>query len=148
MVSSLNSIFQRDLNRLISIIDAVPQEKCLWNKSEIITNSSGHLTLHICGNLRHFIGHVLGRTSYVRDRHNEFHSKPVSIKELVNLLQITEREITQTLTDLTSEDLRQSYPIKVLGHEMTTEFFLSHLLGHLNYHLGQISILLKLHLAS
>lgn len=33
-----------------------------------ITNSVGNLGQHLCGNLQHFIGAVLGSTGYVRNR--------------------------------------------------------------------------------
>jgi len=39
---------------------------------------------------------------------------------------------------LKPEDLTKPYPEEVLGYSMSVQYFLIHLNGHLNYHLGQI----------
>ncbi|WP_310586231.1 hypothetical protein [Lacihabitans soyangensis] len=47
--------------------------------------------------------------------------------------------VKQTISNLDSEVLNQTYPDNVFGYEMKTDYFLIHLVGHLNYHLGQIN---------
>ena len=38
-----------------------------------------------------------------------------------------------------TEQLDETYVENVMGYEMTTRYFLLHLLAHLSYHLGQIN---------
>ncbi|MEO1253486.1 MAG: DinB family protein, partial [Bacteroidota bacterium] len=38
-----------------------------------------------------------------------------------------------------SSIFEELYPIEVFGYTMTESYFLIHLLGHLNYHTGQIN---------
>ena len=50
----------------------------MWEVSGEIKNSAGNLCLHICGNLQHFVGAVLGNSGYVRKRDEEFSRKECS----------------------------------------------------------------------
>jgi uncharacterized damage-inducible protein DinB len=54
-------------------------------------------------------------------------------------IELTIKIVEKTLNNLKNEDLQKTFPINVFVYEMTTEFFLVHLSGHLNYHLGQIN---------
>ena len=59
--------------------------------------------------------------------------------DLTQSLHDTSLMIEKCLSEMKERDLKAIYPIEVLGHPMTTGFFLFHLQGHLNYHLGQIN---------
>lgn len=135
----LIQLYERDLARLRSEIEQYETEEGIWRVNEGITNSAGNLTLHLIGNLKHFIGAVLGGSGYVRDRDAEFSSSSVDRGILVTQIDITLDLVKDTLTKLKQEDLDKVYPIEVFGSPMTTEFFLIHLHSHLNYHLGQIN---------
>jgi len=139
MVKSLIELFERDLERLTAEISTYKKESDLWLLPKGINNTGGNLCLHLVGNLQHFIGHVLGKTDYVRNREAEFNDKNVLLSSLVNEIEITKKAIASTLNKLTSEQLNEDYPIELFGKPMTTVFFLMHLTGHLNYHLGQIN---------
>ena len=143
MTSELNQLFVRDLGRLQTEIENFQNESNIWKTTGTVSNSAGHLTLHLCGNLRHFIGHVLGGSEYIRNRTNEFSSSPISVKELCKEIEITKAEVIKTLANIDSKILSQNFPVNVFKKEMTTAFFLIHLQGHLNYHLGQINYLKK-----
>jgi uncharacterized damage-inducible protein DinB len=135
----LSQLYQRDLDKLKIEIGQYASDEQLWTVSDGITNSGGNLALHLVGNLKHFIGAVLGKSGYVRDRDAEFASKDISKDELLTAIDETSEAVTSTLERLTPEDLTAVYPIDVFGHPMTTEAFLVHLITHLNYHLGQIN---------
>jgi len=139
MIETLKQLFLRDLEKLKTEISFFKDESNLWEISGVIKNSSGNLCLHLCGNLQHFIGAVLGNSGYVRNRDAEFSRKDVPIRELVAEIELTVKVVQKTLQELKEDDLQKTYPINVLGFEMTTEFFLTHLTTHLNYHLGQIN---------
>jgi len=55
------------------------------------------------------------------------------------MLDATILVVNDTLDQLTPEQLDKDYPVPVFDYNMTTGFFLVHLLGHLTYHLGQIN---------
>ena len=135
----LSQLYQRDLDKLKIEIGQYASEEQLWTVSEGITNSGGNLALHLVGNLKHFIGGVLGKSGYIRDRDAEFASKNVSKEDLIIAIDETSEVVNSTITKLSVDDLAAVYPIDVFGHPMTTEAFLIHLITHLNYHLGQIN---------
>jgi uncharacterized damage-inducible protein DinB len=139
MIEILTQLFLRDLEKLKTEISSFKDEKKIWKISGEIKNSAGNLCLHLCGNLQHFIGAVLGNSGYIRNRDAEFSKKDVPIRELVAEIELTIKSVQKTLEQLKAEDLQKSYPENVLGYEMTTEFFLTHLATHLNYHLGQVN---------
>jgi len=73
----LRTLFTRDLRQLCNEIDAFTNEADLWRTTGTITNSAGNLCMHICGNLRYFIGALLGGGAYVRDRNREFEARNI-----------------------------------------------------------------------
>ena len=139
MIDILLQLFQRDLEKLKSEISSSRDEEKIWEISGEVKNSAGNLCLHLCGNLQHFIGAVLGSSGYVRNRDAEFSRKNVPLKELINEIEITAQIVEKTLKELDEEILQKTFPINVFGFEMTTGYFLVHLSTHLNYHLGQIN---------
>ena len=138
-IESYCTLFERDLKKAMQEVSLYKKDEDLWKIQSEIKNSGGNLVLHIIGNLRHFIGHVLGGTAYERKRKIEFTSKDVHPEELIFGLGLAIEDIQNTLKQLTEEQLQEKYPIEVLGYEMTTAYFIAHLYGHLNYHLGQVN---------
>ncbi|QIY91708.1 DinB family protein [Chryseobacterium gallinarum] len=139
ITESLRSLYSRDLNKLKVEIEAYQKEEYLWKTDKNISNSAGNLCLHLIGNLNHFIGRELGNTDYVRQRDLEFSLKNIPKAELVEQVQSTITVVDTVLSRLSEEDLKKEYPLEPLGYKMTAEYFLIHLIGHLNYHLGQIN---------
>lgn len=132
-------LFERDIQRLHNEIAAFENDQLLWELRPGITNCSGNLALHLCGNLNHFIGATLGDTGYVRDREAEFRTKNVSKDTLLDTIADVQNTVSVTLGRLTDEQFDEDYPLEPLGYPMTVGYFLVHLTGHLNYHLGQIN---------
>jgi len=136
---SLAELLDRDLSKAIEELKAYKKEENLWLIEPVISNSAGNLLLHICGNLRHFIGSTLGDSGYIRRREDEFSLQNIKRSELLSELKTTKKMLQEVVPSLSDEALDEIYPINVLGKEMKTRFFLLHLYGHLNYHLGQIN---------
>ncbi len=136
---SLLEIFERDLNKLKDEINLYKDENSLWIVKKEISNSAGNLCLHLMGNLNHFIGAALGETGYVRNRENEFTTKNVSAKVLINYIENTVEIVKHTLENLSSEDLDKDFPQQKHSKIVKTDFMLLHLISHFNYHLGQIN---------
>ena len=136
---TLISLFERDLNKLITEVELYKNEENLWIVENNITNSAGNLTLHLIGNLNTFIGKEIGKTAYIRDRDLEFSQKNVSRIELIQKINETKIIIKNALNHLTNEDLLEDYPVLKFDETTTTEYLLVYLTLHLNYHLGQIN---------
>ena len=139
ITESLRSLYNRDLNKLKTEIEAYQNEENLWKIDKNIANSAGNLVLHLVGNLNHFIGTHLGNTGYVRQRDLEFSLKDIPRTELIEKIEATAAMIDSALAPLSEDDLKKEYPLVVFENTMTTDFFLIHLLAHLDYHLGQIN---------
>jgi uncharacterized damage-inducible protein DinB len=139
LLPSLIQLFDRDLAKLEEEIKLYPTEESLWEIAGDIKNSGGNLCLHLCGNLRHFIGNILGNTGYQRNRDYEFAAKNVARNVLISEVEKTKNDVHETLLTLNTQDLKKNYPVEVFGSPMTTTFFLLHLNSHLTYHLGQVN---------
>ncbi len=139
MIDSINKVMQRHLAQLKKEISAYSRESDLWVTQGEIANPAGNLCLHLCGNLQHFIGAVLGNTGYIRQREHEFAARNVPVAGLLQAIDDTMAAVASTLDNLEQSRLAEDYPLQVFGEPMTTEFFLIHLTSHLGYHLGQIN---------
>jgi len=138
-----SEIFERELNKLIEEIKLYPNEASIWKLTAGIKNSGGNLCLHICGNLQHFVGNVLGNTGYVRNRDKEFSVTNIPSAELIKEIQRTITSVASTFKANPKIDLEEEYtgmPAHILGKEKLTKgFFLMHLISHMDYHIGQIN---------
>ncbi|SIN75483.1 DUF1572 family protein [Algoriphagus halophilus] len=139
LLNELIKLFERDLDRLYKEIDAYTDEKVLWETENQISNSGGNLCLHLLGNLQAFVGHELGGFDYKRDREFEFAGKDVPKSELLHEITKLKRIMVSSLEGMDETLINKNYPIEVFGRPMTNEYFLIHLYGHFNYHLGQIN---------
>ncbi len=137
----LAALFARDLTRLRLEIAAFPDEDAIWATAPGVTNSAGTLVLHLEGNLREYVGRQIGGLTYQRDRPAEFSRRGVPQAELVARAERLHADIPPVIRALTPDALERLYPEVVLGIPVSTAQFLAHLLGHLNYHLGQMDYL-------
>lgn len=139
MKQGLIALFERDLLKLKSELLAYQSEENIWSVSGNISNSAGTLVLHLIGNINHFIGAVIGHNGYIRDREAEFSLKDVPRNELVKSIEDTIETIKITLRSFPDEKLETLYPHAIFGEPMTYSYFIIHLYGHLDYHLGQVN---------
>jgi hypothetical protein len=128
----------RDVDGLTRQIEAYDDESMLWHAPEGLSNPPGNLALHIEGNLRSFIGHVLGGIQYERDRDAEFGRTDVPRIELVAGLQTAANTVDRTLADFDDARLAEPFPMQFGEVTLNTGRFLTHLCTHLAYHLGQV----------
>ena len=136
---SIEGFLRRELRSLTLELNAYPHEALIWALPAGCPNSAGTLCLHLAGNLRHYVGALLGGTGYVRDRDAEFSTRDVPRAELLRLLALADADIAATLPRLTDADLALRYPETVRDHSLETGEFLMQLAVHLAYHLGQVS---------
>lgn len=139
IIESLKSLYTRDLNKLKTEIESYQNESAIWKTEKNISNSAGNLCLHLVGNLNHFVGAILGNSGNVRNRDLEFTLKNIPRAELIEKIVKTLDIVIKTLDELHEDDVKKEYPLVVFESQMSTEYFLIHLLSHLDYHLGQIN---------
>jgi hypothetical protein len=132
------AVIRRELRALERELNAYQSEDQVWRLPPGLPNSGGTLALHAAGNLLHFVGAVLGGTSYVRDRDAEFQRREVPRNELIADLHRAEAVVRETLDRIDQDTLSGTYPLPVANRRVTTVDFLTHLATHLAYHVGQV----------
>lgn len=134
----LTNVITRELKALRREIETYPSDDGIWDVRPGITNPGGNLALHLAGNIQYFIGNVLGRTGYVRNRDAEFADKDVPRAELLREIDNAIASVETGMSKITESDLAKPYPEAVGGVASTTGAFLAHFATHLAYHLGQV----------
>ncbi len=136
-------LFERDLLKLKEELSSFKNESNIWEAVNGVNNSAGNLTLHLIGNLNHFIGAILGNTGYIRTRELEFSTKGTPRVALIAAIDKTLSMVTATLSTLSADELATIYPFELFG-QRSTSFYIAHFYGHLVYHLGQINYLRRI----
>lgn len=108
LINSLQTIFDRDLKKLITELNSYKFEERIWKVEDGISNSAGNLCLHLIGNLKAFIGSELGQISYTRHRDQEFSLKNIPRTQLLEGVEETRMVLQQTLVRLNDSDLEKS----------------------------------------
>lgn len=139
MHQNIHSLLLRDLASLQKEIAAYPDDDSLWVTLPGTGNSGGNLALHIAGNLRHFIGALIGNSGYIRERDLEFSTKNLSRIQVNEILDACAKEVDLALAGCDESILATDFPVEIKGTDRQTGAILMHLLAHLNYHLGQIN---------
>jgi len=145
LIETFKSLFNRDLLKLKQEIESYHDQNKLWYVEKGISNSAGNLCLHLIGNLNHFIGATLGNTGYVRNRELEFSQKNIPADDLVKRINDTVVVIENALGKLSDDVLNEDFPLFYNNEKVSTMLMLTHLLTHLDYHLGQINYYRRLY---
>ncbi|WP_243318976.1 DinB family protein [Geothrix paludis] len=141
LAADLLLLFRRDLRCLIREVELFPNDTALWRTVPGIANSAGNVALHAAGNLRHFVGAVLGGTGYVRQREREFAQREGTRVEVAAELEAAIAAVEAGLAAQTDASLQAPFPTPIGGHRMSTRRLLLHLEAHLAFHLGQVGYL-------
>jgi uncharacterized damage-inducible protein DinB len=139
--SSIRTVILRELGAVRRSVEAYRDDASLWSERPGLPNCAGTLVLHITGNIRHYLGAVLGGSGFQRDRPAEFARRGVSRTELLAEVDAAIVAVETTFT-LRGESLdaqpSPAYPERVAGRMIATDDFLVHMATHLAYHLGQL----------
>jgi Protein of unknown function (DUF664) len=141
MIDELRRLLLRELHAFARDVELFPDDASLFRTLPGVTNSAGNLGLHVAGNLKHYVGAVLGQTGYVRDREAEFATRGVSRADVARELGEAAQVVDHVLARLPAAALEQPYPEAVAGVVLPCRLFLMHLAVHLSFHLGQASYL-------
>jgi uncharacterized damage-inducible protein DinB len=140
-IDDIRRVLVRELDGFAREVEMLPDDEGLWKTVPGISNSVGTLATHVCGNLKHFIGGILGGSGYVRDREAEFSSGSRSREEVIREVRETAEIVSGALQRVPEASLGDEYPEAVAGVELPTGRALLHLCTHLAFHLGQAGYL-------
>ncbi len=141
MIDDVRRMMDRELEAFAREVELFPDDESLWRTLPGVTNSAGNLALHVCGNLRHFVGAVLGGTGYVRDRPAEFATRAGRRGDVARQLRETAEVVAGALARAPESALAAPYPEPHDGVQLPCGRFLVHLCVHLAFHLGQAGYL-------
>jgi uncharacterized protein DUF1572 len=114
-------------------------EADIWKLTDTISNTPANLALHVCGNLKHNIGTIMGNNGFVRTRDAEFTIKGLSRDEVIAEIDATIEMIAPVLEGLKPEDLNKPFPGNAHEEWQTFGSILAKIAHHFGYHLGQIN---------
>lgn len=140
----IRRLLVRELHSLVAELELFPADDLMWATPPGITNSAGNLTLHLCGNIQHFIGAVLGSTGYVRNREREFSARGIPRAALIAEVRTTIVVVTDVLANRPDYALLSDYPDVLGGLRVPCGLWLQHLTTHLAFHLGQVGYLRRI----
>ncbi len=136
--SLVQAMMQRELGAVRRTVAAYPDDLSVWSERPGLPNSGGTLVLHIAGNIQHYLGTVLGRSGYRRDREAEFSRRGVPRSALLAEIDAAQAAVDLGFRQLTAAALLQPFPELIGGRRFITGDYLVHLASHLAYHLGQL----------
>lgn len=140
----LADFYEQDLSRVKDEILQFRNEDNLWLTVGTAKNSAGNLVLHLVGGTSYLIGSLLAHTGYQRNREQEFLLKGIPRAALLQQLDSLIALVGNTLRAMPAETLGSPYPIPFDDKEVPVRYVLVKLLGHINYHLGQINYLRRM----
>lgn len=134
-------LFEEGIPRIKKCLAELSEED-IWYRPNKNSNSVGNLVLHLCGNVRQWIGNGLGKLPNIRERASEFEEKgPLPTEHLLLRLEEMEQTIRPILKQLSTEDLIRTGPVQI--YEETGVAILIHVVEHFSYHVGQITYFTK-----
>jgi uncharacterized damage-inducible protein DinB len=115
----------------------------IWMRNTENANSVGNLVLHLCGNVRQWIGYGVGGQPDVRDRDSEFAARGgLQPAELSERLQTTISDAAGIIRNLPPERLAERRTIQ--KYDVTEMEAILHVVEHFSQHTGQIIFATKL----
>lgn len=139
IIQVYKELFIRYIDQIKNEISAYKDEADIWKSLGSIKNSAGTLTLHMCGNLQHFVGAIIGNRGYIRNRDEEFNRRNVSRNDMLAELEITKNVIEAEFNNLEDNKLNDKFPPTHFGEDITYNYALARLISHFAYHVGQIN---------
>jgi hypothetical protein len=142
--ADIATILVRELEAFAREVSMFHDDLSLWTTVPGVANSAGNLALHVAGNLRHFVGAILGGDGYVRNREAEFGRRSGTREEVASELERTAEIVRKTLGEFPETRLSEDFPELIMGMRVRTGLFLLHLCAHAGFHLGQAGYLRRM----
>ncbi len=138
MLPTLRMLLTRELRAVRRELEAYPDDASVWRPVPGLPNTGGTLALHVAGNLRHFVGAIIGGDGYRRDRDAEFSRSDVPRAELLAGIEATIAAVEHALDAAPADVLEKPFPEPIAKRRVSAADFAVHLAVHLAYHLGQL----------
>ena len=136
-------VFNESFIRIKSCIGLI-EENDVWKSPNDKITSFGSSILHICGNANQWVCSAIGGEDDLRDRNKEFNTNVFYSKsQLIVKIEKTEKSLRIVLDQITIQDLEEEYIIQ--GFSVTGFSAFIHVIEHVSYHTGQITLLAKLY---
>jgi uncharacterized damage-inducible protein DinB len=133
----------RQLAERIGVCLGKLTEEQVWARKSTNENAVGNIVLHLCGNLRQWIGHGVAGLPDVRERDAEFNAMGgVSIPSLQAKLEQTVAETIAAIESLSASDLLTV--VAVQKYHIPKMEAIYHVVEHFAQHTGQIIFATKL----
>src|SRR6516164_5356879 len=97
---NLAILLVRELRTFEREIDLFGDDERIWSAAPGCPNAAANSALHVAGNLRHYVGAVLGGTGYVRNREREFGLRSGSRGDVKEELRAAIRDVSAILPAL------------------------------------------------
>ena len=149
MEASLGSLFlgfsagklEQLSSRVADCLNRLPDD-AIWARAGENENAPGNLVLHLCGNVRQWIGAGIGGKADIRVRDREFSVRGgVERAELVERLESVVKDAVALLRSLPEERLGER--VKVQAYELSALEAVYHVVEHFAQHAGQIQFITK-----
>jgi uncharacterized damage-inducible protein DinB len=115
----------------------------VWARGSGNENAVGNLVLHLCGNVRQWIGTGVGGEVNVRDRDSEFQARAgASPAELADRLKSTVDQASGIIRNLPASRLSETTVIQ--KYDVTLLEAIYHVVEHFSQHAGQIMFATKM----
>jgi uncharacterized damage-inducible protein DinB len=132
--------------RIRTCLDQLSYDQ-VWARAGDNQNAVGNLVLHLCGNVRQWIGYGVGGQPDVRVRDEEFAARgKVQPAELAERLETTVRDAIAIIRLVPAERLREMVTIQ--KYHLTVLQAIYHVIEHFAQHTGQVIFATKLMTAS
>ena len=109
----------------------------VWSRGSENENAVGNIVLHLCGNLRQWIGSGIGGKPDIRVRDREFAARgDIDPADLAERLRSGVEEATGIISGVTPERLMEK--VKIQNYDVTVLEAIYHVIEHFAQHTGQI----------
>ena len=115
----------------------------IWTRNADNLNSVGNLVLHLCGNVRQWIGFGIGELADQRDRDGEFAAR--GGLEPAELIQRARQTVSDAIGIIGNFDgARLLEKVTIQNHEVTKMEAIYQVVEHFAQHTGQIMFITKM----
>jgi uncharacterized damage-inducible protein DinB len=119
-------------------------DETIWRRQSAAENALGNIALHLCGNVRQWIGSYVGGLEDIRKRPEEFsRTGGMTRRDLLARLDDTIALATDVLEKVDPRRLTEVIPVQD-GKTATVLDAIYHVVGHFQQHTGQIIFATKL----
>lgn len=115
----------------------------IWTRNTQNVNSVGNLVLHLCGNVRQWIGFGVGDLADQRDRDSEFAARGgLEPEQLIDRLKSAVSQAAGIIRNFDQARLMEKVTIQ--NYDVTKMEAIYHVIEHFSQHTGQIMFVTKM----